>query len=189
MLVQLLTSCPDIFNLSSSNKHKKDSYYRRPSYSTYEKLPSYDPPCSLPSSVCDSSFKILASLQLSVRVLGSEFSCLSKSVTSTSESPLPCGDNNPPNLRKQGKLALTFALRKYNDVPSEDRIRIANELESEIDRHFVGGHYREKVYRFGGLLTEDGGRELVMGLIDGRMSVESVLFRNGNKEEEILIQI
>ena len=202
MLVQLLTSCPDILCLSfnnnnNNNNYKKDSSsYRRPSYSSYDNLSGYSEFDSLPASVCDSSFKILASLQLSVRVLGSEFVCLNKSVNSPSTPALMCGDNNPPNLRKQGKLALTFALRRYGDVPAADRIRIANQLEEEIDREYVAGEYREMVYFFGGLLAEEGrGRETVEGLVDGTRSVESVLLllrgkgNSGRDPGQTLIQL
>ncbi|KAF8470797.1 hypothetical protein BDZ91DRAFT_791759 [Kalaharituber pfeilii] len=178
MFLQLLT-CPDLVGLLSSSRSSNRSRYG------YSKLPAYDRDfCEKPKlteasgAITDSYFTLLANLQLSVLALGTEFSCVAPLCakaypTATSEKVLPTFENNPPNLRKQGRLAITFALRKYVDIPNEKRIRIANEIEGELDKGWVGGEYRDRVYVVGGLLAdEERGRELVTGLVEGRMRVE-----------------
>ena len=150
------------------NKHR----YRRLSGLAVE---SYHPAAPITS---DCSFTLLATLQVSVHPLGTELSYIDNSLAIPPPSePTPTLENNPPNLREQGRLALTFALRKYADLPSEKRISLANGVEEELDKFYVGTQYREIIYLVGGLLAEDGkGKGLVSRLMSGEVRIVDLLF-------------
>lgn len=197
-MVQLLNSCPSLFRSTSFGKSnfRSRSSYRLPrprgnKYSSYKKLSrytesrleDYTSSTELQSpGITNSSFALLATLQLSVRAFGAEFSCVNTSTVATKSKPSslqptrPSFENNPPNLRKQGRLALTFSLRKYGDISSEERIALANDIEATIDEIYMGGKYRENIYFVGGLLAEDGvGEEIVVKLINKETTIGDVL--------------
>lgn len=204
-MIQLLNSCPNLFRSTSFRKSsfRSRSYRLHRSrgckYSSCKKLSRFTGSSRLEdytSSIelqspgtTDSSFTLLATLQLSVSAFGPEFSYID---TSTVKSKLPSSqlappsfENNPPNLRKQGRLALTFALRKYNDISNEERIALANDIEEAIDRIYVGSQYREGIYFVGGLLAEE--EEIVVKLVNKETTIEDVLIwsvKSGSSEYE-----
>jgi len=189
-MIQPLTSSSEPFHFSSWRSRKASSLrarwpYRipRPNKNRYRRLSgiaaeSYHPAAPITS---DCSFTLLATLQVSVHPLGTELSYIDNSLAipprPASSEPTPTLENNPPNLREQGRLALTFALRKYADVPSEKRISLANDVEEELDKFYVGTQYREIIYLVGGLLAEDGkGKGLVSRLMSGEVRIVDLLF-------------
>lgn len=186
-MIQPLTSSSESFHFSSWRSRKASSLrakwpYRipRPNKHRYRKLSgftaeSYHPAAPVTS---DCSFTLLATLQVSVHPLGTELSYIDNSLAISPQSePIPTLENNPPNLREQGRLALTFALRKYADVPSEKRISLANDVEEELDKFYVGSQYREVIYLVGGLLAEEGkGKRLVSRLMSGEARIVDLLF-------------
>ncbi|KAF8425223.1 hypothetical protein EV426DRAFT_596790 [Tirmania nivea] len=204
-MIQLLNSCPDLFRSTSFGKSsfRSRSLYRFPrsrgnKYSSYKKLLRYNfrlEDCTSSTElqspgITDSSFTLLANLQLSVSAFSTELSCINtstlvaKSKPSPSQSTLSSIENNPVYLRKQGRLALTFALRKYGDISSEERIALANEIEEAIDRIYLGSQYRENIYFVGGLLAEDGaGEEIVVKLVNKKTTIGDLLMWSVKSDE------
>ena len=204
-MIQLLNSCPNLFHSTSFRKSSfRSRSYRLPrsrgsKYSSYKKLSrytgsrleDYTSSTELQSpGITDSSFTLLATLQLSVSAFGTELSytnastVVAKPKSPSSQPTLSSFENNPPNLRKQGRLALTFALRKYSDISSEERIALANDIEEAIDRIYVGSQYREGIYFVGGLLAEDGaGEEIVVKLVNKETTIGDVLMWSVKSDE------
>jgi len=191
-MVQPLTSSSESFHFSSwrsrkasSLKAKWPSRIPRLNKNRYKKLSgfaaeSYHPAAPITS---DCSFTLLATLQVSVNPHGTELSYIDNSLAIPPRSePISTLENNPSNLREQGRLALTFALRRYADVSSEKRISLANDIEEELDKFYVGSQYREVIYLVGGLLAEEGkGKRLVSRLMSGEAQIVDLLFP-GTKE-------
>ncbi|KAG0640597.1 hypothetical protein HOY80DRAFT_1008908 [Tuber brumale] len=91
-------------------------------------------------------FNLLASLQMAVH----DQSLQCEKPSSAAEM---LHGTNGPNLRKQGRLCLTFALKNYASASAPEKIRIANELEEAIDAAYSDGDYRHRIYRIGGCLS------------------------------------
>ncbi|RPB03807.1 hypothetical protein L873DRAFT_1668580 [Choiromyces venosus 120613-1] len=91
-------------------------------------------------------FNLLASLQMAVR----DQSLRCEKPSSAAEM---LHGTNEPNLRKQGRLCLTFALKNYTSTSAPEKIRIANELEEAIDAAYSEEDYRHRIYRIGGYLN------------------------------------
>lgn len=109
-------------------------------------------------------FNLLASLQISVR--DESLQCEKPSAAEMLHG------TNASNLRKQGRLCLTFALKNYTSTSSLEKIRVANELEEAIDAAYSEEDYRNRIYRIGGCLNENP--LLLQGILTGELAVEQV---------------
>lgn len=118
-----------------------------------------------PSGIAgEEHFNLLASLQISVR--DESLQCEKPSAAEMLHG------TNGPNLRKQGRLCLTFALKNYTSTPAPEKIRIANELEQAIDAAYSEEDYRHRIYRIGGYLSENP--LLLQGILTGELAVEQI---------------
>jgi hypothetical protein len=103
------------------------------------------PACYIP--LISTDFNLLASLQLAVR---------SPAATLNRTQFIELEGTNTPQLRAQGRLCITFAMRNQQGTVGDKR-RVANELEELIDGAFLGVDYRRRIYVLGGLLAGDDG--------------------------------
>lgn len=126
-------------------------------------------PPKRPSPDDRNTFHLLASLQLAVQT----FSSPSHSAPSVRPDILS-GGTNGSNLRKQGQLALTFALANHVSVSNSERVTLANKLEDAVDKAFLKEDYRTRIYRVGGFLAADADGSLVWALLNGTIGVVEV---------------
>ncbi|CUS07411.1 unnamed protein product [Tuber aestivum] len=115
--------------------------------------------------VGEDHFNLLASLQVAVR----DESLQCEKPSSAAEM---LHGTNGPNLRKQGRLCLTFALKNCTSTSAPEKIRVANKLEEAIDAAYSEGDYRHRIYRIGGCLNENP--LLLQGILAGELAVEQV---------------
>ncbi|KAL7270858.1 hypothetical protein RUND412_006419 [Rhizina undulata] len=94
-------------------------------------------------------FGMLVSLQMAVSDQSKRFREVDNQISA--EDMLH--GTNEGNLRKQGRLCLTFALKNYGDINPQTRINLANELESAIDAAYSQEDYRNRIYLIGGSLN------------------------------------
>jgi hypothetical protein len=120
-----------------------------------EKAPEYSPPMS-------TDFNLLASLQLAV---------ISPAAALNRTQFVELEGTNMAQLRSQGRLCITFAMRNHQGTAEEKR-RIANELEECVDGAFLGVDYRRRVYVLGGLLAGDP--ELLGRVLRGEVTIEKL---------------
>lgn len=146
----MLTNIFSLFSHSSSQQ----------GYTKHAPTPRYRP------SPAEDHFALLASLQIAVLAPP-------PAPTTPSTAPSMLHGHNPANLRKQGCLALTFALKNHTAGAAPEKIRVANALEEAIDAAWAGVEdYRGRVYAVGGWLAENDG--IIDRVLSGELTVEDI---------------